>query len=247
MKKKSFLQIIPLLLIAGLATLVMTGPLSGLILKGYDFEAQFKTPLILATFAIVGRFMFAVLPMDRLRPKASELPPEPSRWKTWQQGLFLFLLLAACASVPFLGSKYWVSVLIMALIYVLLGLGLNIVVGLAGLLDLGFVGFYAVGAYGYALGFKYLDFGFWGALPMAALTAGLFGAILGFPVLRMHGDYLAIVTLGFGEIIRLVLNNWLEFTGGLREVSPFMRPGALSIRRAYSMALFISSCSLLWH
>jgi branched-chain amino acid transport system permease protein len=95
-----------------------------------------------------------------------------------------------------------------------LGLGLNIVVGFAGLLDLGFVAFYAVGAYGYALGYEYLGIGFLGAIPMAAVTAGIFGAILGFPVLRMHGDYLAIVTLGFGEIIRLVLTNWVEFTGG---------------------------------
>ncbi|MBF0623123.1 MAG: high-affinity branched-chain amino acid ABC transporter permease LivM [Magnetococcales bacterium] len=87
-------------------------------------------------------------------------------------------------------------------------------VGLAGLLDLGFVAFYAVGAYGYALGHQYLDLGFWSAIPFGALLAACFGAVLGFPVLRMHGDYLAIVTLGFGEIIRLILNNWTEFTGG---------------------------------
>lgn len=103
---------------------------------------------------------------------------------------------------------------ILGLIYVLLGLGLNIVVGLAGLLDLGYVAFYAIGAYGLALGYQYLGLGFWTVLPLAALTAAVAGAILGFPVLRMHGDYLAIVTLGFGEIIRLVLNNWLSFTGG---------------------------------
>jgi branched-chain amino acid transport system permease protein len=111
-------------------------------------------------------------------------------------------------------DKYWITVVILALIYVLLGLGLNIVVGLAGLLDLGYVAFYAVGAYLLALGSQYLDLGFWAALPLAALFAAMLGAVLGFPVLRMHGDYLAIVTLGFGEIIRLVLNNWLEFTGG---------------------------------
>lgn len=213
-RKKTSLQILTAVLIAGLAAIVMVGPLSGLVLQGYDFETHFKVPLILAAFALIARLLFSVVPMERLRPKSVELQPEPARWKPWQQTLGLLVVLALCASVPFLGSKYWVSVLIMALIYVLLGLGLNIVVGLAGLLDLGFVGFYAVGAYGYALGFKYLDLGFWGALPTAALTAGLFGAILGFPVLRMHGDYLAIVTLGFGEIIRLILNNWLDFTGG---------------------------------
>jgi len=122
-------------------------------------------------------------------------------------------------TLPFLASKYWLTVLIQAMIYVLLGLGLNIVVGLAGLLDLGYVAFYAVGAYGLALGAQYLDLGFWSALPLAAMLAALFGGVLGFPVLRMHGDYLAIVTLGFGEIIRLVLNNWLEFTGGPNGVS----------------------------
>ncbi|HCN97086.1 MAG TPA: branched-chain amino acid ABC transporter permease, partial [Leclercia sp.] len=105
------------------------------------------------------------------------------------------------------------------LIYVLLGLGLNIVVGLAGLLDLGYVAFYAIGAYGLALGYQYLGLGFWTMLPLAALMAAAAGALLGFPVLRMHGDYLAIVTLGFGEIIRLVLNNWLTFTGGPNGIS----------------------------
>jgi branched-chain amino acid transport system permease protein len=108
--------------------------------------------------------------------------------------------------------KYVLTVAILGLIYVLLGLGLNIVVGLAGLLDLGYVAFYAI-AYGLALGYQYLGLGFWSMLPLAAIMAAA-GALLGFPVLRMHGDYLAIVTLGFGEIIRLILNNWLTFTGG---------------------------------
>ncbi len=115
---------------------------------------------------------------------------------------------------PFLATKYLLTVAILGLIYVLLGLGLNIVVGLAGLLDLGYVAFYAIGAYGLALGYQYLGLGFWAMLPLGAVMAALAGALLGFPVLRMHGDYLAIVTLGFGEIIRLVLNNWVSFTGG---------------------------------
>lgn len=214
MQKKNPLRILAALVIAGLATLVMTGPISGIVLDGYDFQTNFKVPLILAGFAVFARLLFSIFPAERLRPAHNELPPKPARFKAWQMALGFVLVFMLCASIPFWGSKYWISVLIMALIYVLLGLGLNIVVGLAGLLDLGFVGFYAVGAYGYALGFKYLDLGFWGALPTAALTAGLFGAVLGFPVLRMHGDYLAIVTLGFGEIIRLILNNWLDFTGG---------------------------------
>ncbi|KZP80678.1 branched-chain amino acid ABC transporter permease, partial [Enterobacter hormaechei subsp. xiangfangensis] len=129
----------------------------------------------------------------------------------------LIVTLAIC--FPFVATKYVLTVAILGLIYVLLGLGLNIVVGLAGLLDLGYVAFYAIGAYGLALGYQYLGLGFWSMLPLAALMAAGAGALLGFPVLRMHGDYLAIVTLGFGEIIRLVLNNWLTFTGGPNGVS----------------------------
>lgn len=96
----------------------------------------------------------------------------------------------------------------------MLGLGLNIVVGLAGLLDLGYVGFYAVGAYTYALLQHYFGFGFWICLPLAGLASATFGFLLGFPVLRLRGDYLAIVTLGFGEIIRLFLRNLTDITGG---------------------------------
>jgi len=117
----------------------------------------------------------------------------------------------------------WVRILATALLYVLLALGLNIVVGYAGLLDLGFVAFYAVGAYMYALlasphlaeNFAWIAAAFpeglhtpiWAIVPLAAALAGLAGVILGTPVLRLRGDYLAIVTLGFGEIIRVFLNN----------------------------------------
>jgi branched-chain amino acid transport system permease protein len=106
------------------------------------------------------------------------------------------------------------AVAITVLIYVMLGWGLNIVVGLAGLLDLGYVAFYAVGAYSFALLATNFNLGFWECLPLAGACAALFGILLGFPVLRLRGDYLAIVTLGFGEMIRLILLNWQEFTGG---------------------------------
>ena len=108
--------------------------------------------------------------------------------------------------------------------YVMLGWGLNIVVGLAGLLDLGYVAFYAVGAYSFALLAQYFDIGFWTALPLAGLLAATWGIILGFPVLRLRGDYLAIVTLAFGEIIRVVLLNWYEFTGGPDGISGIPKP-----------------------
>jgi branched-chain amino acid transport system permease protein len=142
-------------------------------------------------------------------------PPEYKSRLRW----IIPLMLALALCFPFIATKYLLTVAILGLIYVLLGLGLNIVVGLAGLLDLGYVAFYAIGAYGLALGYQYLGLGFWTMLPLAALLAAAAGALLGFPVLRMHGDYLAIVTLGFGEIIRLILNNWLSFTGGPNGIS----------------------------
>ena len=112
-------------------------------------------------------------------------------------------------ALPFLpfSSRYLIDLGTTVLIYVMLGWGLNVVVGLAGLLDLGYVAFYAVGAYTFGLLAQDLGFTFWEALPLSGLMAASFGIVLGFPVLRLRGDYLAIVTLGFGEIIRIVLLN----------------------------------------
>ncbi len=110
------------------------------------------------------------------------------------------------------------------LIYVMLGWGLNIVVGLAGLLDLGYVAFYAVGAYSYALLSSTFGLSFWVCLPLAGLLSCAFGIALGFPVLRLRGDYLAIVTLGFGEIVREVIINWQAMTGGPNGISGIARP-----------------------
>ncbi|TGE01443.1 high-affinity branched-chain amino acid ABC transporter permease LivM [Methylobacterium nonmethylotrophicum] len=120
-------------------------------------------------------------------------------------------------------SRYWIDLGILILTYVMLGWGLNIVVGLAGLLDLGYVAFYAVGAYSYALLSTVFGLSFWICLPLAGLFAGLWGMVLGFPVLRLRGDYLAIVTLAFGEIIRLVLINWTDFSGGAAGLSSIPR------------------------
>ncbi|WP_278389351.1 high-affinity branched-chain amino acid ABC transporter permease LivM, partial [Thalassospira xiamenensis] len=112
----------------------------------------------------------------------------------------------------------------LVMIYIMLGWGLNIVVGLAGLLDLGYVAFYAVGAYSYALLSQHFDLSFWLCLPLAGIFAASFGIVLGFPVLRLRGDYLAIVTLGFGEIIRVVLINWYDLTRGPDGISSIARP-----------------------
>ncbi|MGC9325419.1 MAG: high-affinity branched-chain amino acid ABC transporter permease LivM [Desulfomonilia bacterium] len=136
------------------------------------------------------------------------------------------LLILVCGVVifPMVFSSYQTSIMISALMYVMLGLGLNIVVGLAGLLDLGYVAFYAVGAYFYALMNHHFGLGFWVALPLAGGLAAIFGILLGFPVLRLRGDYLAIVTLGFGEIIRLILENWNEFSFGPSGIAGISRP-----------------------
>ncbi len=149
--------------------------------------------------------------------------------------LMAFGLLVAVA-FPYLFSMYQTNILISALIYVVLGLGLNITVGLAGLLDLGYVAFYAVGAYAYALLNHHFQLGFWTVLPLGAILGAFFGILLGFPVLRLRGDYLAIVTLGFGQIVRLVLENWSEFSMGPSGVSNIARPGLFGINYSVEQA-----------
>lgn len=131
---------------------------------------------------------------------------------------------------PFIFSAYQVNIMTTALMYVVLGLGLNIVVGLAGLLDLGYVAFYAVGAYTYGLLNHHIGLGFWAVLPAGAFMGALFGILLGFPVLRLRGDYLAIVTLGFGEIIRLVLENWNDFSFGPSGIANIDRPSLFGVQ-----------------
>ncbi|MBC9070464.1 high-affinity branched-chain amino acid ABC transporter permease LivM [Thauera sp. CAU 1555] len=137
-----------------------------------------------------------------------------------------WLALGASVALPivFSDNRYVVDTATTVLIYVMLGWGLNVVVGLAGLLDLGYVAFYAVGAYSYALLSTQFGWGFWEALPVSGALAATFGILLGYPILRLRGDYLAIVTLGFGEIIRIVLVNWTELSGGPNGISSIPRP-----------------------
>jgi branched-chain amino acid transport system permease protein len=136
------------------------------------------------------------------------------------------VLLTFGVALPWFGfaDRQVLDMGILVLTYVMLGWGLNIVVGLAGLLDLGYVAFYAVGAYSFALFAHYYGWDFWTCLPLAGLIAASFGILLGFPVLRLRGDYLAIVTLGFGEIIRIVLINWYTFTRGPDGIREIPRP-----------------------
>ncbi len=162
------------------------------------------------------------------KPNLSTLMPESDKMvqlKPWLiAGVFVCMVIW-----PFLVSRGSVDLATLALIYIMLGLGLNIVVGLAGLLDLGYVAFYAVGAYTYALLSQYLGLSFWVCLPISAGMAALFGFLLGFPVLRLRGDYLAIVTLGFGEIIRILLNNWTAVTGGPNGISGIAKPSLFGL------------------
>ncbi|HGM5490107.1 TPA: high-affinity branched-chain amino acid ABC transporter permease LivM [Serratia fonticola] len=220
--KRSLLDAI----LAGLIALIVFGPIVGIVLDGYSFNFEPHRLVLIIAVVMVGRLLLSLFLQTPLGRKVS------ARFEGGNDGVYvrpigartslrwILPLLAVLALLfPFVATKYLLTVAILGLIYVLLGLGLNIVVGLAGLLDLGYVAFYAIGAYGLALGYQYLGLGFWAMLPLGALMAALAGALLGFPVLRMHGDYLAIVTLGFGEIIRLVLNNWVSLTGGPNGVS----------------------------
>ncbi len=168
-----------------------------------------------------------------LSQRGASAPPSAGAWssrvtarvKSSTHVLVPVLLLLALA-FPFLpfADRRLLDIAILVVTYVMLGWGLNIVVGLAGLLDLGYVAFYAVGAYSYALLATYFDLGFWICLPFAGIMAAFAGILLGFPVLRLRGDYLAIVTLGFGEMIRVILLNWYEFTRGPDGISGIPRP-----------------------
>jgi branched-chain amino acid transport system permease protein len=186
---------------------------------------------IMVLIAMAGRFVFAAFvwpEIERRRAAREATPavvvPEESYLKKNFNAIAvicLFLFPIVVVSMTGLqGSLKWIDNFgIQILIYVMLAWGLNIVVGLAGLLDLGYVAFYAVGAYCYALLGTQFGWSFWILLPAAGAMAAMWGIILGFPVLRLRGDYLAIVTLAFGEIIRLVLINWRELTNGARGIS----------------------------
>lgn len=210
-------------------------PVLGLKLSiaGINLEVQGASTSTLIIIAACSVLMFLRVIFDRqytaaMRsvPKGKLIPAGASHFLTLpstQRWVIMGLIVAALVW-PFFGSRGAVDIATLILIYVLLGLGLNIVVGLAGLLDLGYVGFYAVGAYSYALLSHYYGLSFWICLPIAGLMAATFGFLLGFPVLRLRGDYLAIVTLGFGEIIRLFLRNLTGLTGGPNGISNIPKP-----------------------
>ncbi len=192
-----------------------------------SLDPQPLTVAIIVAVVFVGRLGMLLW---QGRPKAPPKPisAAPSRFQFAR--IAGVVLLAVAATLPIYGGRYMIDNGVLVMTYVMLGWGLNIVVGLAGLLDLGYVAFYAVGAYSYALLSQDFGWGFWTCLPLAGILAAFWGILLGFPVLRLRGDYLAIVTLAFGEIIRIVLLNWTSLTGGPNGISGIPRPTLFGLK-----------------
>ena len=217
--------------LAAVLTFFITLPILGVHLnqsaQGLSLTGQWQHCLYAAAVVFVAQLLLplAIQAKHRLprNPRFS-----PAAYIENHRGVVLALLIVAAFLVPVFGSRGAVNIATLALIYVMLGLSLNIVVGYAGLLDLGHVAFYAVGAYCYAILAQH-GVGFWTTLPIAALLTGTLGLLLGFPVLRLRGDYLAIVTLGFGEIIRILLNNLDSLTNGPKGINNIPMPGLFNI------------------
>ena len=212
--------------------LVLGIPMIGLttVDGGGALQVQTRWTALLGFIALsfIGRFLFAIVG-DQLRTRRRAQAPVASSARAGGLPVLKslgWLLLGLSVALPIFwsGNRYAIDTATTVLIYVMLGWGLNVVVGLAGLLDLGYVAFYAVGAYTYALLSTQFGWGFWEALPVAGAAAAAFGILLGWPTLRLRGDYLAIVTLGFGEIIRIILVNWTDFSGGPNGISSIPRP-----------------------
>ncbi|MGY8524634.1 high-affinity branched-chain amino acid ABC transporter permease LivM [Paracidovorax citrulli] len=219
---------------AAVLTAILTVPILGLQLKLEGYRVVLEPHWRPVWIAVIAVFLFQLFkPLIDRTTAAVRLPSLPALGQG-QQRVAVLLLLAVGLIWPFFGSRGAVDIATLALIYVMLGLGLNIVVGFAGLLDLGYVGFYAVGGYTYALLNQGLGLSFWQCLPISAGMAALFGFALGFPVLRLRGDYLAIVTLGFGEIIRQLLNNLTSLTGGPDGIYGIPKPTVFGIEMTRS-------------
>ena len=175
--------------------------------------------MILMALRKVGALQTAAAPLFQARLTAAGKMRSIPSW------IWIVTLLALALLFPQMTGRYAQDVAISVLVYICLGLGLNIVVGLAGMLDLGYIAFYGVGAYTYALLSIHYQISFWLSLPVAGATACVAGCLVGYPTLRMRGDYLAIVTLGFGEIVRIILNNWMDLTNGPNGILGIKAPG----------------------
>ncbi len=232
---------------AGFTSLLAFGLFLPLI--GFQTITDLRNELILTTrwpmlFVIVavvgaGRLAYSLLIAPWLEQRTiRRVAAAPAPWRALVGRWFVPFAIGFVIAYPAIvvainglgGSVKWIDNFgIQILIYVMLGWGLNIVVGLAGLLDLGYVAFYAVGAYSYALLAKSFGLSFWVLLPLAGILSSFWGILLGFPVLRLRGDYLAIVTLAFGEIIRIVIINWVDLTNGYAGITGIPRPTLFGI------------------
>ena len=230
---KTFLQTsIKDSLFTGLIALALFGPVVGLrtVAKNEILVVQPKWLIVLLIVIVctVGRFFINLYTYKRDLKTGIQSSIRKSitnflDTKGTQIALSAIIFSLIFPFLPFT-DRYLMDIAIMMLTYIMLGWGLNIVIGLAGLLDLGYVAFYAVGAYSYALFAIHFGWSFWICLPIAGVFAAMFGVLLGFPVLRLRGDYLAIVTLAFGEMIRILLLNWYELTKGPDGLTGIPRP-----------------------
>jgi branched-chain amino acid transport system permease protein len=222
--------------LSAIVALGLFGPLVGLVTvsgeHGLSLRARPVATAVVVSLVFSGRLLLLSW-RGRTRREATASNRAFAERVTHAGRYITPVLLVAAIALPFSGSRYYIDLGTLVLTYIMLGWGLNIVVGLAGLLDLGYVAFYAVGAYSYALLATTFGLGFWTCLPLAGILAALWGVMLGFPVLRLRGDYLAIVTLAFGEIIRIVINNWVSLTNGPNGISGIPRPTLFGL--AFSM------------
>ncbi|HEX7110326.1 MAG TPA: high-affinity branched-chain amino acid ABC transporter permease LivM [Aestuariivirga sp.] len=227
-------------LFTAILAFVILGPILGLktfaISGSLALEQRWGLVAVFTAIVAAGRLAYHLLVWNKPQAKPSKPATAPAL-PAMNLGKYVAPVLVVVAIVlPFIPGvdRRIVDLGILVLTYIMLGWGLNIVVGLAGLLDLGYVAFYAVGAYAYALlatvylpgwfGDGIVPWAFFITLPIAGILAALWGVILGFPVLRLRGDYLAIVTLAFGEIVRVILINWSDFTGGPAGIGNIPRP-----------------------
>ena len=220
-----------------------TGPTGALVLHGRPSELA-----VIVLVVFFGALARELIIGERQLELRQFVPAALARRARLLPRLAAPALLGFALIVPilFFHNRYLLGLAIMILTYVMLGWGLNIVVGLAGLLDLGYVAFYAVGAYSYALLAINFGLSFWICLPLAGILASFWGILLGFPVLRLRGDYLAIVTLAFGEIIRLVLLNWQSLTHGPDGISGVPRPSFFGIPFSNGDGGFAHTFGLQW-
>lgn len=209
---------------------------------------RWENLVFIAVAGFIGTYLWQYL-LDRQQRKSGVSGKLKMRFTEFRTNTFakkgirypaLAVIALLVVTYPLFSSLYNTSIMTTALIYVVLGLGLNIIIGLGGLLHLGYAAFFAVGAYTYAMLYKYFGLTFWPALPLGAIVAVVFGLLIGFPVLRLRGDYLAIVTLGFGEIVRIVLNNMGELTGGPDGISRIPRPDLFGMKLSLGPAMTVT-------